>query len=477
MTKAMRHSLLNQFKPSRWEYLKIWGPAIALVVLGFVVASFFVKPAPPKRVVIATGAKSGAYYNFATQYAKHFSKAGIELVVKETAGSIENYKLLSDEKGDVTVAIVQGGTASETKPAEIEAVASLYLEPVWVFHRGGKPFTRMEQLKGRIIAVGADGSGVRVMSLRLLDESGVVVGPATAAAGGPENTAGGAPGTTRFEPLGGQDAADALKKGEIDAAIFVISPQSPIVRDLIDEPDIQLMSFDLAEAYTRRMPYLTSVRLPEGVIDMKANLPSRTVTLLAPAANLVVRGDVHSAVVPLLIEAAKIAHENGNLVTERWRADSAAFPSLRYTEFPVSDTARYYFENGPSFLYRVLPFWAASLIDRMKIFILPLLTLLLPMFRIAPPLYVWRIRRRIYRWYRVLRLIDCDVQDPEESKNLTDEIARLKQLDREVNATVVPLSYMQEFYQLRAHIEMSRFKILQKAKENQAAAGASEEQR
>lgn len=450
MAKLNQLSLLNRFRPSRAEYWKIWGPAIALVILGFVIASFFVKPAPPSRITIATGGKSGAYYAFAQQYAQHFAEAGIELVVRETAGSMENYQLLADDGSDVSIAIVQGGTAARPLSPNLQAVGSLYLEPVWIFHRGSKPLTRIEQLSGRIIAIGTEGSGVRVISQQLFNESGLVAGTT------PDPVTGS---TTRFEPLGGEAAVEALKKGEIDAAVFVISPTSPIVRDLIDEPDIHLMSFDLAEAYHRRMNFLSSVTLPEGVLDMKANLPRQTATLLAPAANLVVRSDVHAAVVPLLVEAAKEAHERGGLVSE-----PGMFPSLRYTEFPVNPAAKHYFENGPSFLFRVLPFWAASLIDRMKIFLLPLLTLLLPMFRIAPPLYRWRIRRRIYKWYRVLKKIDDDLSRPETSANLDEEVANLRQLDREVNSTIVPLSYMQEFYQLRMHIEMTRVRLIEMLK-------------
>jgi len=101
----------------------------------------------------------------------------------------------------------------------------------------------------------------------------------------------------------------------------------------------------------------------------------------------------------------------------------------------------------------------------MKIFLLPLLTLLLPMFRIAPPLYRWRIRRRIYKWYRVLKKIDDDLSSSDTAANLDNEIVSLRQLDREVNSTIVPLSYMQEFYQLRMHIEMTRVRIIGLVKE------------
>jgi len=453
MSKSNRPSLLRGPRRSRWDQLKVWGPGLLLVAIGFFIASFFVKPAPPKQIVIATGSKSGSYFEFAAAYGDHLGNQGIEVVVRETAGSIENYRLLMDESSGVSVAIVQGGTApgavvgggGASEGGEITAIASVYLEPVWVFHRGREPFTRMEQLKGRIIAVGGEGSGVRALAMQLLEETGVT---ATAAPDAATGTA------TRFEPLGGQNAVDALKRGEIDAAIFVISPQAALVRDLIDEPDIHLMSLDLAPAYARRLPFLSSVTLPEGVLDLKANLPGRDVRMVAAAANIVARGDVHPAVVPLLIEAAEKAHQRGGLIS-----DPGMFPSQRLTEFPMNRAAEYYFENGKSFLYRVLPFWAASMADRMKILLLPLLTLLIPLFRLAPPLYRWRTRSRIYRWYRVLRVVDEHIGDPSKSATLGEEAERLRQLDEEVNSTVVPLSYMEEYYNLRVHIELMRYRL------------------
>jgi hypothetical protein len=266
-----------------------------------------------------------------------------------------------------------------------------------------------------------------------------------------------AAGGTRLLPVGGPEAAEALLTGKIDAAVFVISPTNAIVRRLVASPDIHLMDIDLAEAYARRLPYLSAIRLPRGVLDIGADLPRHDVTLVAPAANLIVRSDIHASVVPLFVKAAREVHGEGGLVS-----DPGAFPTARYSEFPLNHAARHYFENGSSFLYRVLPFWAASLTDRMKIFALPLLTLLLPMLRIAPPLYRWRIRRRIYLWYRVLRKIDENLHQAEDGdrSRLDADIANLAQLSREVRTTtVVPLSYMQEFYNLRMHIEMTRYRL------------------
>lgn len=457
-------SLLRQFSPRRIEYLKIWAPIIAVVMLGFLVASIFVKPAPPASIVIASGNHSGAYHAFATRYATTFAEAGIDLVVKETAGTIENYRLITDQSSHVSAAIVQGGVAGSLPAIRgLESVASLYFEPIWIFHKGKEPFTRIDQLRGLSVAIGPPGSGTRPVAEALLRESGMLA-PAPAGAepeGGSADEVGAtaeeAAGGTRLLPVGGSEAADALLAGTVDAAVFVISPTNAIVKRLVASPGIHLMDIDLAEAYARRLPYLSAITLPRAVLDIGADLPRHHVTLLAPAANLVVRSDIHASVVPLFVKAARDVHGEGGLVS-----DPGTFPTARYLEFPQNQAARHYFENGSSFLFRVLPFWAASLTDRMKIFALPLLTLLLPMLRIAPPLYRWRIRRRIYLWYRVLRKIDENLHQAEDGdrSGIDADIANLAQLSREVRTTtIVPLSYMQEFYQLRLHIEMARYRL------------------
>lgn len=457
-------TLLRQFSPRRIEYLKIWAPIITVVMLGFLVASIFVKPAPPASIVIASGNHSGAYHAFATRYAATFAEAGIDLVVRETAGTIENYHLIADPSSQVSAAIVQGGVAGSLPAIRgLESVASLYFEPIWIFHRGEKTFTRIDQLRGMSVAIGPPGSGTRPVAEALLRESGMIdsvrpgsqqrdISPAEGDA-----MAEGAAGGTRLLPIGGPEAADALLAGRVDAAVFVISPTNAIVKRLVASPGIHLMNLDLAEAYARRLPYLSAIRLPRAALDISADLPRQDVTLLAPAANLIVRSDIHASVVPLFVKAAKAVHAEGGLVS-----DPGTFPTARYSEFPQNPAAKHYFENGSSFLYRLLPFWAASLTDRMKIFALPLLTLLLPMLRIAPPLYRWRIRRRIYLWYRVLRKIDEDLHRAEDGdrSGVDADIANLVQLSREVRTTtIVPLSYMQEFYQLRLHIEMTRYRL------------------
>lgn len=433
-----RDSLLTKhFRETRGQVrgllLKIWGGGFIVVLIGFALAWFFIQPAPPRTIVMATGSQEGAYFQFANAYADHLQEHGVTLKLRPTAGSVENYQLLRSDP-EVDLAIVQGGTASDDVLAStnIESLASLYFEPVWVFYRGDTTITDLRELGDKRIAIGRAGSGTDAMSLLLLGENGI-------------DTSSGA----EFVHEGGIDAVRRLKRGEVDAAFFVTSPHSKLVRELIAMDNIHLLDFDRHAAYARRHPYLTSVILERGVIDLERDFPRSDVLLVAPAANLVATSALHDALIPLLLRAATETHQRDGSLLQRGR-----LPSTEFVEFPLNESARLYFENGPPFLQKYLPFWIASAVDRGKILLLPALTLLLPLFRVAPPLYRWRIRSRIYRWYEILRGIESDLRSKTDAETLGKHAATLSTMEGELDdLSSVPLAYMQEFYNLRLHVE------------------------
>jgi len=191
--------------------------------------------------------------------------------------------------------------------------------------------------------------------------------------------------------------------------------------------------------------------LAEGVLNLERNVPSHDTALVAVSANLAARGDLHASLIPAVLEAVTKVHEGGGLL-ERKRQ----FPSIDFVDLPLNEDARRYIANGPSFLYRWLPYGWAVLFDRLKILILPFLALLIPLFRIAPPLYNWRIRSKIYRWYAVVREIDTATQEKASVAETHSLLHRLATLEREVTSVSVPLSYTGELYNLRLHIGLLR---------------------
>ena len=438
--------LLDELRESRRDLVKTCGPAVLLAFAGFLVAFYFVEPPPPRELVIAAGSADGNYYAAAQQYAQLFEENGVKLTIRETAGSVENYELLVNDDS-VQLAIVQGGTAPQTPGIErLEALATLYLEPLWVFHRGGLSVVQLSDLQGKRIAVDQAGSGTQVLSEMLLSANGVQDGR----------------GKTTFVRENASRTVGMLERGEVDVAFFVLSAESPIVRDLLRNEQLELLSLSRSQAYARRYPFLKSVVLSRGVIDLQRDLPRSDVHLIAPVANLVATPELHDAFVPLLLEAAIKAHEAGGLVT-----DPGKQPSLDGSEFTPNAVARHYIKYGPSFFQKYLGFWIASLIDRAKIMLVPLVVLLIPLVKLAPPVYRWRIRSRIYRWYALLRGIDQALRASGVDE-LQEFGKKLSAVERELDEVSVPLSYMEEFYHLRLHIDLVKRRLEQRQAERAA---------
>lgn len=410
--------------------MKIYGPAVLLVVAAFALAFQFMKPAPPDRVVMATGGVDGAYHAFAKRYAAYLAREGITLELRPTAGSVENVTLLRD--GAVDLALVQGGVGRDVEQTSLVSLGSVYYEPLWLFHRRDVALRDQRDLAGRRVAVGPDGSGTRALVDLLLRDNGLA-------------------GQIDARDFAGARAVDALLSGEVDAAFLVISAESPLIDKLLRAPDVVAMDFRRVAAYERRYRFLSGVTLAEGVVDLAGNIPERPVRLLAPAANMAARADLHPAIVDLMLLAATDVHREGG-----WFEDYGAFPQAQLLAFPLSPEAARFYKHGPPFLQRFMPFWAASLVDRLKVMLLPLLVLLFPLIKVMPPIYNWRMRARVYRWYDELERAEMTF----DSGGDVDAVAaELDRIDGEVQRIKVPLSFTDQLYHLRQHIELVRRRL------------------
>jgi hypothetical protein len=339
--------------------------------------------------------------------------------------------------GEVAIALVQGGVEPIDQQAQdddgLRSLGSVYYEPMWLFHRGDQPVRDLRDLAGRRIAAGPAGSGTRALVNELLRANGVAA-------------------EATLTDLGGQAAADALVAGQVDAVFMVISAQSPLVERLLREPGVALADFARADAYTRRYRFLNALELPEGALDLGDNIPDARVRLLAPAANLVMHPDLHPAVVDLMLLAASEVHGEGG-----WFEQRDEFPQPDLLAYPLSDEAKRFYEHGPPFLQRFLPFWAASLIDRLKVMLLPLLVLLFPLFKVMPPIYTWRMRARVYRWYEELEQAEEGLAAGRLDREWV--FGELDRIEAEVRQVKVPLSFTDQLYHLRQHIELVRRQV------------------
>jgi TRAP transporter TAXI family solute receptor len=413
----------------RWKDIAlIYGPAVVLVVAGFLVARYFIKPAPPGHVSIAAGDPAGAYYAYAQRYGELLAKDGITLNILETSGSVENIDLL--RSGKASIGFLQGGTLPADPKLQLEGLGSLYYEPLWLFHKKDRDLDRLDRFASLKVNIGPEGSGTHALVQRLLQENSLK--------------------TARVETLGldNQAAVDALHRGRIDAAFFVAGQGSETIDRLLLSPDLAASSFERAGAYARRFSYLTPLIVPEGAQSLALNIPDRDITLIATTASLAVRPDIHPAIVDLMMQAATEVHAPGG-----WFEAHGEFPTPRFLELPLNPQAQRFYEHGPPFLQKYLPFWAASLIDRLKVMLLPLAALLLPLLKIMPPVYRWRMNSRVLGLYEVLEKLDRSLsrQPPDQRSEL---LGQLDELDDKARRLKVPAAYMDRIYQLRQHIEL-----------------------
>jgi hypothetical protein len=248
-------------------------------------------------------------------------------------------------------------------------------------------------------------------------------------------------------------AVTALLSGELDVVAMVSAPESVLVQMLLQTPGIRLFEFDQAEAYARRYRFLNTVTLPRGVVDLSRNVPPADVDLIAATASLVIREDLHPALAQLFVQAAAHIHSGGG-----WISRAGQFPTPQNTEYPLARDAERFYRTGPPALQRYLPFWLANLIDRMWVALFSIIALLIPVARVVPPIYQFRIRSRIFRWYRDLRQIEDEIARGGAADPALLE--RLDKLDVKVDRIMVPLAYTDELYALRSAIALVRQRLL-----------------
>ncbi len=375
---------------------------VALVVgAGFWAAAQFIKPAPPRQIFFSSGGTGGAYTMFAAAYKPILARYGIELVELPSQGAVENLRRLMDPREQVDVGFVQGGLGLGIDAPGLVSLGSVYYEPLWVFHRG-KEIDDLNQLRGQRIAVGGEGSGTRKLALDLLAAHQMTEG------------------ATRLEPLGGFAAVEALAAGRVDA-IFLVGPvNSGAVWQALFTPGLKLMSMSRADAYVRRHPYLAKLTLPRGTVDLVRNIPPAETVLVAPKATLVAREDFHPALIDLLLQAATEVHGPPGIFHR-----AGEFPNPHQVDFPLSREAARYHNSGTRFLQRYLPFWAATLVDRLIVMLIPVIALLIPAMKVLPALYGWRVRSRVYKWYGELKFLEREIDRNEAGHSAGEWLERL----------------------------------------------------
>jgi TRAP-type uncharacterized transport system substrate-binding protein len=418
---------------------------LAVVTLVLIAAAamgvWYLQSTIQRHIVLASGVKDGSYHQDAHRYAEILARDGVMVEERMTGGAGDNAALLLNPRSGVDVAFMEGGVVAPADRANLMMLASLRYEPLWVFYRGDATLTRLDELRYQRIAVGTPGNGGRVIVEPLLEASNIT------------------PSNSRLLPLGSGPALRALQNGEVDAAIMVGATRSPIIWQALHDESLKLMSFADADAYARRFPYITPLTLPAGTIDMAyRRIPAQSVTLIATKAMLVARDDLPSALVNLLLEAARELH------SEQGYFESAQeFPATAPVDLPVSAAADRHLRFGPSFLHRYLPFWVATFAERLVVVVLPLLVIVIPVINFLPQVLRWRVRSRIFRWYGELKLLERDVEARTGTLPIEKWLAGLERIERGAEHIKAPASFASESYTLREHISLVRRAVMAKA--------------
>ncbi len=401
--------------------------------------SYFI-PAPPSKVVMATAFKGASFEYYGRQYREIFARSRIELELRETAGAVENIKLLQDPKSGVQIAFVTGGVSDGKRAPGLLSLGTVYNQPFWIFYPSTERLDRLSQLKGKRIAVGPEGSATRFSSEKILGKGGVSSQTAT------------------LLPFAGSEAVKALQEKKVDVVWIIGSPDATAVRSFLENPNVQLLDFPTAEAFTQIYPDLVRLVLPKGVLDVDRVIPPDDVQLIGTTTKVLVRSDLHPEIVQLLLKTMVETH-GGPEIFQR----SGEFPNGTDAEYPVAPTAADFYKSGPSFMQRHLPLWLSVHVQRAIAVLVTGIAVGLPLFHYLPMLYKWSTRRRLLYWYGQLTALETTFDARPSQQQLAETQAAVERIEDAVSQIRFPLAFTDQLYHLRSHIDVVRRKIATRA--------------
>ena len=400
-----------------------------VAVLGFFVWIVFVlgQPLPPRTVVMSTGPEGGAYRELGEKYRAALAKDRIRLTLLPSLGNVDNLARLKDRSSAVSAAFVSGGLTRETDSPDVVSLGTISYDPIWIFCRGIPAPVHLKSLAGKRVSIGPEGGGTRPTVLEILGDSGladaIVPLPLTPGGGG-----------------------EALLRGEIDCACMLTASDAPIVKKLLADERVNLVTFPNADAYVALHSHLRKLTVFRGVGDLAKDLPHEDVTLLATTASLLVKKNLHPAIQFLLLEAASDIHSDASIFRKRNQ-----YPAPEEVDVPLSREAKTYYRSGGTFLQRNLPFWLGVLAQRALLVLVPLAGILYPLVRLVPAVVDFAVERKLTPRYTDLRRIEARLAAGDATA-----IRDLDALEVRVGTMKVPSPGARSLYILRQHVALVR---------------------
>ena len=438
----------NFWSPETRRRTLAWIVGIVLTIALVAVSAFLWGGSPPSKIVLATGQPGGVYDSFGHEYQKRLGAQGLKVELVNTAGSVDNFRRIVE--GKVDIAFAQSGTYQVVNDPEhkVSGLAAIYYEPLWIFTKRDIRIEDKMAYRPESVAVGPKGSGTEAIAKAIIAEQGYdVTSPA-------------------IVNLTSAEARRQLMDGKLDVAFFVTSYRDPGIMELLRHKGLRLTSFRREAAYTRKFRGLTPLKVPEGLLDLKDNIPSENITLLSPSAMLVARDTINPRVVELVLKVAQAVNGPGDLIDPPLK-----FPSLEGVDVPFNEAAETYLTSGESFLSRNLPYKALRWVLLLKLLLLPLLAVWFPLLRLAPLIASWRKGRWLKRYYTRLRGVEDKLASARWPNELREAINDLEALRGEVQAVSrkLPPQQQQDVYHWRLHVQLILNEALERLGRMEAA--------
>ncbi|MEI7532722.1 MAG: TAXI family TRAP transporter solute-binding subunit, partial [Betaproteobacteria bacterium] len=413
---------------------------LTILFITAIILVWLYAPAVPKKITIASGASGGVFDQFAKEFKKSFEQSsGIEVEIRQTGGSVENIKLLSSPNSNVDLALTVTGNPLAKDYPSLVSIAAVTYAPLWVWYRPSVfngELKYLSQLKGKRFAVGPSGSGTEQLSKLLLGLNEIQ-----------ENE-------ISLLNLKFIESATQLINGKVDVIALVDSINSPIIEKLGNDNSVRLMNFSQAAAYSRSVPGILNIPLPDSNISFKNHIPDKDINLISTKAVLTSRSDINPA---LVNEIMAVLYKNNFRNYSRLQ-NLDEFPNNQGLDFPQQEDAEIYMKDGPTFLYKHLPAWLAVWVGRILAIIIPLAILIVPLRTIVPALIQAPLRFNMGKSYLEMKQLELDVHNAEMNNlPLSDFELLSKRLDVfevKVNKLKVPAFETEQYFNLKAHIDV-----------------------
>ena len=416
------------FIKETWPLLAI----LAIILIGLIA---YWNPPPPRYIMMASGIQGGSYEQLAAKYVEYFAKKGVTIELVRTEGSQENINRLSDRKDPIQVAFVQGGSLHTKDVPGVESLGSIDYEPIWIFYKGQllkKDRLDFDKLSKARIAIGPKGSGTHIQAMNLLRINQL------------EHSA-------TLLTMDNNQAVTALQQGDVDVVIMVDGLRAKNVQTLLNDPQIQLLNFTRAAAYTKNIHYLEELEVPMGSFSLARNFPPIDTKMLSTVTNLLIDDRMHPGIQLLFLMAAQ--EINGK---ESFFAKRGQFPAIMNSEFPESPIAQQFHQRGLPFLMDYLPFWIAEFIHRMFFTLLPFFAVAYPIVLSLPSYRLRRVQSKLNRIYGELKFFENDLLLSYDPSKMPEYLEKLSDLERRAFALKVPKRISSDFYTLRSSIDYVR---------------------